>query len=79
MTLYTVSSANGILSRYSVSEIPDDDSDLDAEDRIAAALEDQLSEREEDLLDDIGLDMNEIVSHMAKQVKSFSKDNAEKD
>ncbi len=67
------------LGDASVSEIPDDDSDLDAEDRIAAALEDQLSEREEDLLDDIGLDMNEIVSHMAKQVKSFSKDNAEKD
>lgn len=52
-------------------DIPADDSDLDAEERVAALLEDQLSEQEEDLLDDIGLDMNEIVSHMAKQAQSF--------
>ena len=52
-------------------DIPDDDSDLDAEERVAALLEDQLSEQAEDLLDDIGLDMNEIVSHMAKQAQSF--------
>lgn len=51
--------------------VPADDSDLEAEARVAELLEDQLSERDEDLLDDIGLDMNEIVAHMAKQAKTF--------
>lgn len=59
-------------------DVPDDDSDLDAEERVAALLEDQLSEQEEDLLDDIGLDMNEIVSHMAKQAQSFPKQTDDK-
>lgn len=59
------------------SDLPDDDSDLDAEERVAAMLEDQLSEQDEDLLDDIGLDMTEIVSHMAKQARSFPKDDSE--
>ena len=59
------------------SDLPDDDSDLDAEERVAAMLEDQLSEQDEDLLDDIGLDMTEIVSHMAKQAQSFPKDDSE--
>lgn len=54
-------------------DIPEDDSDLDAEEAIAAILEDRLSEQDEDMLDDIGLDMNEIVSHMAKQASSFPK------
>ena len=53
-------------------DLPADDSDLEAEAQIAAMLEDQLSEREEDLLDDLGLDMNQIVSHMAKQAKDFA-------
>lgn len=56
------------------SVLPEDDGDLEAEEQIAALLEDQLSEREDDLLDDLGLDMEQIVSHMAKQSKSFPKE-----
>ena len=52
-------------------EIPPDDSDLEEEARMAQFLDDQLSEDDEDLLDDLGLDMNEIVSTMAKQAKSL--------
>ena len=52
--------------------LPADDSDLEEEAKIAALLEDQLSESDEDLLDDIGLDMSEIISHMAKRSKEFS-------
>lgn len=59
--------------------VPADDSDLEAEERVAAMLEDQLSAQDEDLLDDIGLDMNEIVSHMAKQAQSFPKNTDETD
>ncbi len=47
--------------------LPADDSDLDAEERIEAMLEDRLSEEDNDMLDDLGLDMNEIVGHMAKE------------
>ena len=50
-------------------DVPVDDSDLEAEEKIQAMLEDQLSEQEEDLLDDIGLDLNEIVNHMANEAK----------
>ena len=53
--------------------LPSDDSDLEEEARVAALLEDRLSESDEDLLDDIGLDMSEIISHMAKRSKEFSK------
>ena len=60
-------------------EVTADDSDLKTEERIAAMLEDQLSEEDEDLMDDIGLDMNQIVSHMAKQAQSFSEDETKKD
>ena len=52
--------------------IPADDKDLEEEARIAALLEDQLSESDEDLLDDIGLDMTQIISHMAKRSMEFS-------
>ena len=52
--------------------LPLDDSDLEEEARVAAILEDQLSESDEDLLDDIGLDMSEIISHIAKKSKEFS-------
>lgn len=62
-------SADGLLQEKS---LPADDSDLDEEARVAALLEDQLSESDEDLLDDIGLDMSEIISHMAKRAKEFS-------
>ena len=59
--------------------VPADDSDLDAEEQIQAMLEDQLSERDEDLLDDIGLDMDEIVRHMAQQANHFPKEKTGKD
>ena len=52
--------------------VPADDKDLEEEARIAELLEDQLSESDEDLLDDIGLDMTEIISHMAKRSMEFS-------
>ncbi len=52
--------------------LPVDDRDLEEEARVAALLEDQLSESDEDLLDDIGLDMTEIISHMAKRSMEFS-------
>lgn len=55
--------------------LPADDKDLEEEARIAALLEDQLSESDEDLLDDIGLDMTEIISHMAKRSMEFSSEN----
>ena len=55
--------------------LPADDKDLEEEARIAALLEDQLSESDEDLLDDIGLDMSEIISHMAKRSMAFSGEN----
>ena len=55
-------------------DIPADDSDLEAEEKIQAMLEDQLSLDEEDLLDDIGLDMNEIVHHMANEAKRLPDD-----
>jgi segregation and condensation protein A len=51
--------------------IPDDDSDLEAEAKIAEMLDNQLSEDDEDLLDDIGLDMNDIIKSMAKQAKDL--------
>lgn len=54
--------------------IPEDDSDLEAEAKIAELLDNQLSEDDEDLLDDIGLDMNEIISSMAKQAKDLPDD-----
>lgn len=53
-------------------ELPADDSDLEEEARMAELLDNQLSEDDEDLLDDIGLDMNEIVSTMTKQAKEIS-------
>lgn len=58
--------------------LPPDDSDLEAEERIAELLDDQLSDRDEDLLDDIGLDMNAIVSHMAKQAGHFPEESEKK-
>ena len=57
--------------------IPEDDSDLEAEAKIAEMLDNQLSEDDEDLLDDIGLDMNAIISSMAKQAKNLPDDTLE--
>ena len=54
--------------------IPEDDSDLEAEAKIAEMLDNQLSEDDEDLLDDIGLDMNDIIKSMAQQAKNLPDD-----
>ncbi len=54
-------------STLQLAALPPDDSDLDAEAQVEAMLEDQLSEQDEDLLDDIGLDMEDIIRHMARQ------------
>lgn len=55
-------------------EIPADDSDLEEEARVAELLDNQLSESDEDLLDDIGMDMNEIVRTMTERAKELSPD-----
>lgn len=51
--------------------IPEDDSDLEAEAKVAQMLDDRLSEDDEDILDDIGLDMNEIIRSMAQKAKTL--------
>jgi segregation and condensation protein A len=51
--------------------LPPDDSDLEAEAQMAALIDERLSQEEEDLLDDLGLDMQEIVRTMAKQAKDL--------
>ena len=53
------------------NDLPEDDSDLEAEARMAELLDDKLSEEDEDILDDIGLDMNEIVRTMTQQAKNL--------
>ena len=60
------------------TELPPDDSDLEAEARLAAMLDDQLSEAEEDLMDDLGLDMSRIVEQMAQQAVALE-DNGDKE
>ena len=52
-------------------DLPADDSDLEAEARMAELLDNQLSESDEDILDDIGLDMNEIIQTMVEQAKAL--------
>ena len=52
-------------------ELPADDSDLEEEARVAELLDNRLSEDDEDILDDLGLDMNEIVRTMAQTAKSL--------
>ena len=54
--------------------IPEDDSDLEAEAKIAQMLDDQLSEDDEDIMDDIGLDINDIIKSMAQQAKNLPDD-----
>ena len=48
-------------------DLPEDDSDLEAEARMAELLDNKLSEDDEDILDDIGLDMSEIVRTMTEK------------
>lgn len=54
--------------------IPEDDSDLEAEAKLEALLDDRLSEEDEDLLDDIGLDVNDILRSMAERAKALPND-----
>ena len=54
--------------------IPEDDSDLEAEAKIAQMLDEQLSQDDEDIMDDIGLDINDIIKSMAKQAKDLPDD-----
>ena len=61
------------------AEIPEDDSDLEEEARLAKLLDDQLSEDDEDILDDLGLDMNEIIGTMAKQAKALENVNTDQE
>jgi len=68
--------ANAALAETLAEELPTDDSDLEEEARIAELLDNQLSENDEDILDDIGLDMNEIVRTMAEKSKEFANDSA---
>ena len=52
-------------------EIPSDDSDLDAEEKLQAMLDEQISSEQEDIMDDLGLDMQKIVVEMAQQAKEL--------
>ena len=54
-------------------DLPEDDSDLEAEARMAELLDNKLSEDDEDILDDIGLDMSEIVRTMAEKAKELER------
>ncbi len=55
--------------------LPEDDSDLEAEEKLAAMLDEKLSMDEEDILDDIGLDMDEIIRSMAEHAKNLPDSN----
>ncbi|MBQ9760513.1 MAG: segregation/condensation protein A [Clostridia bacterium] len=52
-------------------ELPDDDSDLEAEAKLQELLDEQLSEDQEAIMDDLGLDMQRIVTQMAHQAKEM--------
>ncbi len=54
--------------------LPTDDSDLDAEARLEEMLDEQLSADAEDIMDDLGLDMNEILATMTKTAKELPKE-----
>ena len=56
------------------TELPDDDSDLEAEAKLQEMLDNQLSSDQEDLMDDLGLDVQTIVSQMAQQAKEMELD-----
>lgn len=56
------------------TELPDDDSDLEAEAKLQEMLDNQLSADQEDLMDDLGLDVQTIVSQMAQQAKEMDLD-----
>jgi len=62
--------------RISVAEdeLLTDDSDLEEQAKLEEMLDNQLSESDEDIMDDLGLDMNEILRTMAEQAKKLPKD-----
>ncbi len=50
---------------------PVDDADLEAEAKLQELLDEKLSADAEDMMDDLGLDMSQILSAMAKKAKEF--------
>ena len=60
-----------------LDEIPADDSDLEAEAKLLEMMDEQLSEEQEDLMDDLGLDMQKIVTQMAQQAKELELDTSD--
>ena len=57
-----------------MEEIPADDADLEAEAKLEEMLDDQLSAEAEDIMDDLGLDMNEILRTMTQAAKDLPKE-----
>ena len=55
-------------------ELPADDIDLETEAQLEAILDEKLSSDAEDIMDDLGLDMNEILRTMTEQAKTFTND-----
>ena len=54
------------------ADLPADDSDLEAEAQLEAMLDEKLSADAEDIMDDLGLDMNEILRTMTEKAKDFT-------
>jgi segregation and condensation protein A len=52
-------------------EPPADDSDLEAEAKLLELMDAQISDTDEDLMDDLGLDMQKVVEQMAKQAREM--------
>ena len=57
-----------------LEDLPTDDADLEAEAKLEAMLDDQLSAEAEDIMDDLGLDMNEILRTMTQAAKELPKE-----
>ena len=62
------------VNNLTIEDIPIDDSDLDAEEKLQAMLDEQISQDQEDIMDDLGLDMQKIVTEMAQQAKALNLD-----
>ena len=58
-------------SQVHLEDIPADDADLEAEAKLEEMLDDQLSAEAEDIMDDLGLDMNEILRTMTEAAKKI--------
>ena len=57
-----------------LEDIPADDADLEAEAKLEEMLDNQLSAEAEDIMDDLGLDMNEILRTMTQAAKDLPKE-----